>query len=67
MGTIYCKKCGVNLSYYKTDTYNRLGEHSYYSCRVHNYENNKCKDCCKSSSSNCKHLWVNYIQDKLDI
>ena len=42
MGIIQCKKCGVNHDYYDT---NRLKTISYYSCRVHKIENNKCIKC----------------------
>jgi hypothetical protein len=53
MGIIQCKKCGVNHDYYDT---NRLKTISYYSCRVHKIENNKCIEC-ENVNGNCKHDW----------
>ena len=53
MGITYCKKCGVNKDYYDIK---RLKTISYYSCRVHIIENNKCTEC-ENINGNCKHDW----------
>ena len=64
MGTVYCKKCGVNRNYYSD---NKLKTISFYSCRYHRYnDKNVCYDC-NLKRCNCKHLWVNSFEDKFGL